>query len=203
MLRVFVAAVLMSCASAALAADFDRNLAAAQNGDFKAALAEWTPLAEDGDAKAQYNIGWMHWRGDGVEQSDQAAAGWFLRAARQGLKEAQSQIGYMLANGLGAETDLRAAIRWTQAAADQGDQNGIANVAPIQNALGWAYLGGDSGVSKDVALACMWFQFATVSGHSEASQLVDGVCGSLSPEETERLEKVTEVCAGSAFSSCE
>jgi|GEM_PF-2226666 len=40
-----------------VAADFDKGLKAYKSGDYKAALAEWTPLAEQGDTSAQYNLG--------------------------------------------------------------------------------------------------------------------------------------------------
>lgn len=50
----------------AQAADFDRGLAAAQSGNFEAALREWRPLAEQGHVKAQYNLGVMYEYGDGV-----------------------------------------------------------------------------------------------------------------------------------------
>ena len=36
----------------AVAADFNKGLKTAQSGDFKTALAEWTPLAEHGYASA-------------------------------------------------------------------------------------------------------------------------------------------------------
>ena len=38
-------------------ADFQKGLIAAQNGDFATALREWKPLAEQGDADAQYSLG--------------------------------------------------------------------------------------------------------------------------------------------------
>ena len=48
----------------AWAADFDKGLTAYNNGDYATALKQWTPLAEQGDARAQYNLGVMYrqWR---------------------------------------------------------------------------------------------------------------------------------------------
>ena len=40
-------------------ADFQKGLNAAQNRDFSTVLKEWTPLAEQGDADAQYNLALM------------------------------------------------------------------------------------------------------------------------------------------------
>ena len=41
-------------------AGFDESLAAAKRGDYATALREWRPLAKQGDADAQYNLGVMY-----------------------------------------------------------------------------------------------------------------------------------------------
>ena len=51
-----------------LAADYEAGLDAARRGDWATALKEWGPLAEQGDASAQFNIGLMYARGHGVRQ---------------------------------------------------------------------------------------------------------------------------------------
>jgi len=51
-----------------LAQDFQKGYDAYQAGDFAAALKEFTPLAEAGDAYAQYNLGQVYRRGQGVLQ---------------------------------------------------------------------------------------------------------------------------------------
>jgi uncharacterized protein len=67
-----------------LAQDFDKGLAAAQSGDFETALKEWRPLAEQGNADAQYNLGWMYSSGTGVPQDYTQAVEWYRKAAEQG-----------------------------------------------------------------------------------------------------------------------
>jgi TPR repeat protein len=67
-----------------LAADFQAGFAAAQKGDYAAALREWTPLAEQGDAVAQFNLGVMYQQGQGVSQDYQTALKWYALAAEQG-----------------------------------------------------------------------------------------------------------------------
>ena len=54
-------------------ADFQKGLSAAQTGDFVTALREWKPLAEQGDAYAQYNLGLMYFNGLGVPQDEKTA----------------------------------------------------------------------------------------------------------------------------------
>ncbi len=41
--------------------DFQKGLTAAQSADFATALREWTPLAKQGDASAQHNLGVMYY----------------------------------------------------------------------------------------------------------------------------------------------
>ena len=72
----------------AVAADFSKGLQAAQSGDFKTALAEWTPLAEQGNAMAQFNLGHMYANGYGVRENDKTAVKWFTKAAKQGYADA-------------------------------------------------------------------------------------------------------------------
>ena len=45
------------------AGDFEVGIAAAQRGDYKTAVSLWKPLAEQGDAIAQNNLGIMYAKG--------------------------------------------------------------------------------------------------------------------------------------------
>ena len=63
-----ILAFLMTLSSPVLAQDFQKGYDAYQAGDFPAALKEFTPLAEAGDAYAQYNLGQVYRRGQGVLQ---------------------------------------------------------------------------------------------------------------------------------------
>lgn len=58
-------------------------------GDFATALSEWTALAEQGDADAQYNIGVMYANGQGVTQDNVYAHMWWNIAASQGDEDAK------------------------------------------------------------------------------------------------------------------
>ena len=67
-------------------ADLYKGLIAAQEGDYATALKEWKPLAEQGNVDAQFNLGQMYLRGDGVSQDFKEAARWYTVAAEQGNK---------------------------------------------------------------------------------------------------------------------
>ena len=101
-------------------ADFDRGVVAYESGDYATALQEWTPLAEQGYAAAQYNLGQMYYRGEGVPKDDKEAAKWYRRAVEQGLVEAQFNLGLMYRNGEGVLQDYVLAHLWWNIARSNG-----------------------------------------------------------------------------------
>ena len=75
------------------------------------------PLAEQGIASAQNNLGWMYTQGRGVSQDYQEALKWYRRAAEQGIASAQNNLGLMYENGRGVRRDLIHAHMWYNVAA--------------------------------------------------------------------------------------
>jgi TPR repeat protein len=63
-------------------ANFDDGLVAADKGDFATALKEWKPLAEQGYANAQFNLGLMYQKGDGVLKDYKQAVAWFRKVRK-------------------------------------------------------------------------------------------------------------------------
>jgi len=114
-------AVLLSGAGTSWGADFNKGLAAAESGDFATALREWKPLAEKGDALAQFNLGLMYRKGEGVPQDYKTAVKWYTLAAEQGHADAQFTLGLMYALGQGVLQDYKTAVEWYTLAAEQGD----------------------------------------------------------------------------------
>ncbi len=51
--------------------------------------------AEQGDARAQYNLGLMYVNGRGVPQDYEKAIDWFTKSAEQGFAGAQNNLGVM------------------------------------------------------------------------------------------------------------
>jgi len=103
---------LLLASGVAVAADHDKGLLAYNSGDFKTALAEWTPLAEQGYANAQYNLGVMYDYGEGVPENDKTAVKWFTLAAEQGYVNAQYNLGVMYHNGYGVPENDKTAVKW-------------------------------------------------------------------------------------------
>ena len=61
--------------------------------------------AEQGETRAQFNLGTMYDHGEGVIEDDAEAARWYRMAAEQGHASAQFNLGLMYDNGLGVIED--------------------------------------------------------------------------------------------------
>ena len=155
-----IAIVLLLAVQSASAVDFWVGSAYYLRGDFTAALREWRPLAEEGDARAQYYLGIMHANGEGVPENDRQAAYWFQKSARQGNSQSQYHLGAMYANGEGVPEDDPQAVYWFRKSAKQGD-------ARAQFNLGVMYEFGE-GVPEDDRQAVNWYRRAAEQGHGRA-----------------------------------
>ena len=69
------------------------GVAAIDKGHYRAALEELRPLAERGDAVAQYRLGWMYESGKAVTPDEARAMSWYRKAADQGNAAAQVALG--------------------------------------------------------------------------------------------------------------
>ena len=106
-------------------------------GDHAGAIRRWRPLADRGDADAQFNIGQAYRYGRGVPADLKIAQGWFEKAATQGHGQAVANLGLLLfQNGQRAQ-----AMPWVKKAADAGDPR-------AQYVLGTALFNGDI-IGKD------------------------------------------------------
>ena len=113
--------------SVSWSADFDKGLAAAQKGDFATALRELTPLAKQGNADAQYNLGVMYENGQGISKNYKTAVKWYRLAADQGHASAQFNLGVMYGMGTGVIQDNVYAHMWFNIAASSGDKDAVKN----------------------------------------------------------------------------
>lgn len=85
-------AVLLGSAGMSWSADWNKGLTAYRSGDYATALREWTPLAKQGYAFVQHNLGWMYDYGQGVPQNYKTALKWYRLAAEQGSDSAVSKV---------------------------------------------------------------------------------------------------------------
>ena len=117
-------AVLLGSMGVSESADYQKGVTAYESGDYATALREWTPLAEQGNANAQYNLGAMYTKGKGVSQDYKTAVKWYRLAAKQGFALAQGNLGAMYAFGNGVLKDYVRAHMWGNIAATNGNELG-------------------------------------------------------------------------------
>lgn len=98
-------------------ADADRALEARRYAD---AIAILRPLAEGGNAQAQFRLGDVYGELQGVERNLKVAADWYERAALQGSVGAMLKLGAMYASGNGVPQNNNRAYTWYGAAARLG-----------------------------------------------------------------------------------
>jgi len=148
----------MSAVSArATAETFQDGMRAYLAQDFGRAYDCWRPLAEDGDAaEAQYGMGQLFERGDGVQPNVRTAAAWYLRAANQGHTHAQLAVALMYETGRGVPRNARFAAAWYAKAAKAGNPQ-------AQYGLGRLLLRGQI---EDEGIA--WLERAAAQGYQRA-----------------------------------
>ena len=86
-------------------ADLAAGQQALKNGDYATALKEFLPLAKEGNAFAQFALGFLCDQGHGVPQDYKEAAKWYGLAAAQGDAPAQSNLGLLYEAGHGVPQD--------------------------------------------------------------------------------------------------
>jgi clan AA aspartic protease (TIGR02281 family) len=165
----------------AVAGQFEDGDAAYQRGDYATAmqLLRRALLADQGNVLhcrddwcrnvlAEYNLGVMYAKGQGVPQDYAQAATWFRKAADQGNALAQANLGMAYDKGQGVPQDYAQAVAWYRKAADQGE-------AEAQLNLGAMYEYGQ-GVPQDYAQAATWLRKAADQGEDEAIFFLGMMC---------------------------
>src|SRR5262244_1162278 len=138
------------CVSLSAGADLDSAKRAYQQKDYATAFKELTPLAEKGNADAQFILAKMYWMGQGVLKDPEQAMKLFKASATQGNADAQFFLGsiYLLPH-----TDIAEGVKWLRLSAEQGNQD-------AQWMLGKTYLQGAKELPRDPVQAEMWLWLA-------------------------------------------
>ncbi len=120
-MKRILAGVLLSLmlTGGAAAGPLEDGIAAAKRGDYATALRLLRPLAEQGHARAQFNLGVAYANGRGVPQDHAEAVKWYRLAAEQGYALAQLNLGALYANGQGVPQDSVQAHMWFYLAASR------------------------------------------------------------------------------------
>ena len=174
--------VVLTLTGASAAGSLEDANAAYHRGDYEAALGLWLPLAELGNAKAQFNLGRMYHNGEGVPQDYAEAVRWYRLAAAQCDAKAQTNLGVMYAKGEGVPQDDAEVVKWFQRAAEEG-------YATAQYNLGVIYATG-KGVLQDDVLGHLWLNVAAAQGDAKAAEDRDIVASRLTPDQLAEAQRL-------------
>lgn len=145
-----LALALFSFSHSALASCFDENKPDDEN------YLSCKTGAEQGNADAQYNLGKMHYYGQGVSQDNEQALAWYLKAAEQSNANAQFNLAVMLEN----KQDEKQAVSWYTKAAEQGHLYAQVNLGSLYS--------NSHGKLQDYAQAIKWYTKAAEQGDVKA-----------------------------------
>jgi TPR repeat protein len=173
--------------SPAVAQNYVKAFNAYLRGDYELAERGFRPLAERGNVLAQYKLGLMYNRGEGVQQDFGEAVRWFHRAASQGYAPAQRSLAIKYEKGQGAKRSYGEAVRWYRHGAEQGD-------ATSQYRLGRMYVMG-RGVRRNFVEAVALFRLAAAQGIEDAGVAHDAVAAKLSPQQLADAERKSREAA--------
>jgi len=147
----------MIAAASPVHAGLKQGLAAYDRADYATARKELTPLAEQGNAQAQYRLGKMANLGQGLPPDKKEAARWFHLAAEQGLAAAQGALGYLCLVGEGVSQNNELALKWTRKAGAEGDATAQFNLSVMY--------GEPFGIQKHPAESLKWLRKAADQRH--------------------------------------
>jgi len=159
------------------------GIAAWKRGDYATALREFKPMAERGDAGAQYNLGVMYANGRGVPRDDAEAAKWFNKATEQGNAKAQYALGLLYGHGHGVPQDYAKAVSLWLPIAEKGD-------TAAQYVLGIMYAKGQ-GVPQDYLQAYKWYNLAASKGDKLAVAARDTLAARMTPADLSEAQRLS------------
>lgn len=180
MKRILCVVAFIFALSATAWADYESGVAAFLDGDYATSFQELKPIAEQGNANAQFFLGVMYGMGQGVPQDYTQSLMWFRNAAEQDNPNAEACLGVMYSQGRGVKQDYAEAAKWYRKAAEQGNAN-------AQNNLGSFYSEG-LGVSKDLVQAHLWFNLAAAQQFEDSAKQRDEIARKMTPNQVKRAQ---------------
>ena len=169
MLKIFITALMLTIALNVIAepeslteaqAELDKAKKLQEDGQPKEAIPILLKLAEVDFPPAQYLLGSMYFRGEGVEKDEKKAFHWISSAAYYGFAEAQNSLGLMYDEGWGVRKNDETAAHWYFQAANQG-------LTKAQVNIGMMFCLGE-GARKDMVQCARWMKIAKDKGSKNA-----------------------------------
>ena len=196
--------------------NFQDGLDADARGDYKEAVRLYRLSAEQGHVSAQYNLGVMSGRGQGVPQDLKEEVRWYRLSAEQGHAKAQYNLGLMYDNGQGIPQDYKEAAKWYRLSAERGHRSAQYNLGMMsgrgegvpqdfqevvrllrlaaeqehvnaQYNLGVMHRHG-LGIPRDYVLAHMWWSISGFNGDEESVENKNKVEKRMTPLQIEKAK---------------
>ncbi len=152
-----------------------------ENKSLKINLENCQRSADLGDATAQYTLGQMYRKGEGVPEDFNKSLSFYKAAAAQGNIPALYNLGWMYDIGNGVEKDESEAIKWYSQAANLGDKYAAFNLGSIYYSKG--------NLPGSFVETYFWFGVALLNGNPKARRWQNKVVKRMSLEEQQESEK--------------
>ena len=130
------------------------------NEDYQSALKWLRSSSAQGNADAEFLLGYLYEHGQGVPRDYAQAEENYRTAALRGHSSAENNLASLHQHGQGVPKNMGKAFEWYLASAQHGNPVGQCNLATLY------YLG--SGTQRDYKEAAKWFRAAADSGSAEA-----------------------------------
>ena len=151
-------------ASVSFASTLEEGYEAVRSGKLEEGFAILSPLAEKGDAEAQYGVAILYKEGWGTDKNPEKALEYYEKAAEQGHINAMFYTASAYQSGTGVTQDYAMAVKWYEQAANKGH-------APAMYGLGSLYYNG-LGVERNDAIAETWISKSADAGFALASEFL-------------------------------
>lgn len=187
--------LLTGATTSAWAQDFRKGFEAYKQKDYAAAMREWRPLAEQGDADAQLMLGRLYEWGRGVVKNKNEAIKWYRLAAEGGDWRGQDWMANAYFIGVGVPIDEKEAVKWWHLAAEQGSGG-------AQYQLGLSYSLGQ-GVVQDKVKGLMWLDVAILNGFEKvASDERGNFARGMTRSQIAEAQKLARECVAKNYKGC-
>ena len=105
-----------------------RGFSAYRSRNYSQAFKEWETLAKAGNPTAEFSLGMLYYKGQGVERNYKVAVKWYTLAANKGDEFGQFNLGWMYEAGKGVARDYQIAAKWYHLAAEKGHSDAQYNL---------------------------------------------------------------------------
>jgi TPR repeat protein len=166
-----------------------------RTGNYGRAVSLWRPLAVQGNATAQNNLGVMYLDGKGLPQNTGEALRYLSLSAAAGSSLGQNNLGGLYRDGKGVPRDFVKAQQWFLASASQGNSAGMYN-------LGLMYELGQ-GMKPEPLHAFMWYALASDQGNmSTAVAHRDALYPRMTPAAQKQARDMATTCKRQNYKGC-